>query len=88
LPQLIEFEAPVPLQFLASSFFRDRTIPLTQKRGTEQEAASSKTLAISKGGEFTVFVVTGRNAGLATVQPFNAYFLYGAGNRLQDAIYF
>jgi hypothetical protein len=57
---LIEFEAPVPLQFSVCSFCWDRTIPLTNNGGIQQAVASSKTLAISKSDEFTVFVAAER----------------------------
>jgi hypothetical protein len=59
LPRLIQFG--VPLQFLACSFCRNRTIPLTHRGGSRPGAASSKTLVISKSGEFTVFGATGQN---------------------------
>ena len=35
LPCFIQFETPVPLQFLPCSFWRDRTIPLTRKGSTQ-----------------------------------------------------
>ena len=71
LPRLIQFG--VPLQFLACSFCRNRTILLTHKGGSRPGAASSRTLVISKSGEFTVFGATGETR-LATVQRFNASF--------------
>jgi len=57
LPRLIQFRTPVLRQ--PCSFHRDRTIPLTHNGGIQQGAASFKTLAISKNGEFTFFIVQG-----------------------------
>jgi hypothetical protein len=37
LPRLIQFKAPVFLQFLACSFFRDRTIRLTHKESVRPD---------------------------------------------------
>jgi hypothetical protein len=74
LPRLIQFG--VPLQFLACSFCRDRTISMTHNGGSQQEATACKTLPISKCGEFlfhcTERPLLGNIAGLDEKSSWNS----------------
>jgi hypothetical protein len=54
--------------------------------GTRQRQISSKTLAISQSGEFTVFSGHSAKRGLPLCSVLTHYSLYGARNGLQDAM--